>query len=120
MEVIEIRKISGTGSHNSRKKKFFLFLLSLLSKIKGTGLIHSDEEYLVVTRIMSIFAPVNIHQRANTYINMANDKNYIQPTASTSDVTMTLDQLADRILFVDETFRQQAAHAVNCMLTARN
>ena len=84
------------------------------------SLIHSDEEYLVVTRIMSIFAPVNIHQRANTYINMANDKNYIQPTASTSDVAMTLDQLADRILFVDETFRQQAAHAVNCMLTARN
>ena len=33
---------------------------------------------------------------------------------------MTLDQLADRILLVDETLRQQAAHAVNCMLTARN
>ena len=33
---------------------------------------------------------------------------------------MTLDQLADRILLVDETLRQQAAHAINCMLTARN
>lgn len=33
---------------------------------------------------------------------------------------MTLDQLADRILLVDETLRQQAAHAVNGMLTARN
>ena len=51
---------------------------------------------------------------------MANDNSNIQPTASTSDVAMTLDQLADRILLVDETLRQQAAHAVNCMLTARN
>ena len=33
---------------------------------------------------------------------------------------MTLGQLADRIVQVDETLRQQAAHAVNCMLTARN
>ena len=36
---------------------------------------------------------------------MANDNNNIQPTASTSDVAMTLDQLADRILLVDETLR---------------
>ena len=33
---------------------------------------------------------------------------------------MTLDQLADRIQIVDDTLRQQTAHAVNCMLTARN
>ena len=51
---------------------------------------------------------------------MANDNSNIQPTASTSDVAMTLDQLADRILLVAATLRQQAAHAVNCMLTARN
>ena len=33
---------------------------------------------------------------------------------------MTLEQLADRIQIVDDTLRQQTAHAVNCMLTARN
>jgi len=33
---------------------------------------------------------------------------------------ITFDQLADRIILVDESLRQQAAHAVNCMLTARN
>lgn len=35
-------------------------------------------------------------------------------------IATTLDQLAERILQVDETLRLQAAHAVNCMLTARN
>jgi len=35
-------------------------------------------------------------------------------------VGMSFEQLADRIVQVDETLRQQAAHAVNCMLTARN
>lgn len=39
--------------------------------------------------------------------------NNIQPPAP--EVAMTLDQLADRIVQVDETLRQQAAHAVNCM-----
>lgn len=52
--------------------------------------------------------------------NMTSDKNNIQPIPSTSKVAMTLDQLADRILLVDDTLRQQVAHAVNCMLTARN
>ena len=33
---------------------------------------------------------------------------------------LTLDRLADRIELIDDTLRQQAAHAVNCMLTARN
>lgn len=33
---------------------------------------------------------------------------------------ITFDQLADRIILVDKSLRQQAAHAVNCMLTARN
>ena len=28
---------------------------------------------------------------------------------------LTLDRLADRIEFIDDTLRQQAAHAVNCM-----
>lgn len=37
-----------------------------------------------------------------------------------SESAMTLGQLADRIVQVDEFLRQQAAHAVNCMLTARN
>lgn len=46
---------------------------------------------------------------------MSND-NTIQTTAS----AITFDQLADRIILVDESLRQQVAHAVNCMLTARN
>ena len=33
---------------------------------------------------------------------------------------LTIDRLADRIQIVDDTLRQQTAHAVNCMLTARN
>lgn len=33
---------------------------------------------------------------------------------------MTFDRLAGHIELVDDTLRQQAAHAVNCMLTARN
>ncbi len=33
---------------------------------------------------------------------------------------MTFEQLADQILLVNENLQQQAAHAVNCMLTARN
>ena len=36
------------------------------------------------------------------------------------NIYMTLEQLADRIQIVDDTLRQQTAHAVNCMLTARN
>ena len=48
---------------------------------------------------------------------MPNDNNILTPTP---EAAMTLDQLADRIVQVDETLRQQAAHAVNCMLTARN
>ena len=33
---------------------------------------------------------------------------------------LTIDRLADCIQIVDDTLRQQTAHAVNCMLTARN
>ena len=33
---------------------------------------------------------------------------------------MTFDRLAGHIELVDDTLRQQTAHAVNCMLTARN
>jgi len=33
---------------------------------------------------------------------------------------MTFDQLADHIVLVNQGLREQAAHAVNCMLTARN
>lgn len=33
---------------------------------------------------------------------------------------ITFSQLADRIVVIDDTMRQQAAHAINCMLTARN
>ena len=39
---------------------------------------------------------------------------------SQNELVTNLQQLADRIVQVDETLRQQAAHAVNCMLTARN
>lgn len=35
-------------------------------------------------------------------------------------VGVTFEQLADQILLVNESLQQQAAHAVNCMLTARN
>ena len=48
---------------------------------------------------------------------MPNDNNILTPAPETA---ITLDQLADRIVQVDETLRQQTAHAVNCMLTARN
>lgn len=51
---------------------------------------------------------------------MSNDKDNIQPMTAGTEGAMTLGQLADRIVQVDETLRQQAAHAVNCMLTARN
>lgn len=49
---------------------------------------------------------------------MTKDNNNIQHAAP--EVAMTIGQLADRIVQVDETLRQQVAHAVNCMLTARN
>ena len=51
---------------------------------------------------------------------MSNDKDNMQPMTVGTEGAMTLGQLADRIVQVDETLRQQAAHAVNCMLTARN
>ena len=35
-----------------------------MEKNKGTGLIHSDEEYLVVTRIKSIFALYNVNKHS--------------------------------------------------------
>lgn len=44
-------------------------------------------------------------------------------TKSLDEKTMagvTFEQLADQILLVNESLKQQAAHAVNCMLTARN
>ena len=42
---------------------------------------------------------------------MSNDKNAIQQTLNaTTGVAMTLGQLADRIVQVDETLRQQAGH----------
>jgi len=50
---------------------------------------------------------------------LSQSKGSIQQT-SANDSNMTFDQLADRIVLVDENLRQQAAHAVNCMLTARN
>ncbi len=36
------------------------------------------------------------------------------------DEGISFQQLAERIVAVDESLRQQAAHAINCMLTARN
>ena len=33
---------------------------------------------------------------------------------------LTFDKLVDRIIVVDDSLRQQAAHAVNCLLTSRN
>lgn len=51
---------------------------------------------------------------------MVNNDENMQPVATTPEMAMTIEQLADRIALVDETLRQQAAHAVNCMLTARN
>ena len=35
-----------------------------MEKNKGTGLIHSDEKYLVVTRIKSIFALYNVNKHS--------------------------------------------------------
>lgn len=49
---------------------------------------------------------------------MLNGDNNPQPLIR--EVAVTIDQLADRIVLVDKTLRQQVAHAVNCMLTARN
>ena len=42
----------------------YLRVYQIVLKIKGTGLIHSDEEYLVVTRIMSIFALYNVNKHS--------------------------------------------------------
>ena len=39
-------------------------MFAKVDKNKGTGLIHSDEEYLLVTRIMSIFALYNVNKHS--------------------------------------------------------